>query len=99
MSCGNQPAYISVIIVAAFPSVDGTAAQSKVKSQSASRRKNKVKGITITLNLTCHSISAGGRLRTETTHEYSYRGCYAYVSILGSNTKIVHVLFRRVHIA
>src|SRR5436305_8188815 len=60
MSCGNQPAYISVIIVAAFPSVDGTAAQSKVKSQSASRRKNKVKGITITLNLTCHSISAGG---------------------------------------
>src|SRR3954453_2841340 len=34
MSCGNQPAYISVIIVAALPSVDGTAAQSKVKGKA-----------------------------------------------------------------
>src|SRR4051812_9470725 len=60
MSCGNQPAYISVIIVAAFPSVDGTAAQKQNQKQSASRRKNKVKGITITRKLTSHSISAGG---------------------------------------
>jgi hypothetical protein len=60
MSCGNQPAYISVIIVAALPSVDGTAAQKQSQRQSASRRKNKVKDITITVKLTCHSISAGG---------------------------------------
>jgi len=59
MSCGNQPAHISVIIVAAFPSVDGMAAQSKIKGKSASRRK--VKGITIIPKLTCHSISAGGK--------------------------------------
>jgi hypothetical protein len=64
MSCGNQPAYISVIIVAAFPSVDGTAAQKQNQKQSASRRKNKIKGITITLKLTSHSISAGGRARS-----------------------------------
>jgi hypothetical protein len=47
MSCGNQPAYISVIIVAAFPSVDGTAAQSKSKAHQG---EIKVKGITIILS-------------------------------------------------
>src|SRR5256885_1105431 len=59
MSCGNQPAHISVIIVAAFPSVDGTAVRQNQR-QKRIKEKNKVKGIAITPNLTCHSISAGG---------------------------------------
>jgi hypothetical protein len=45
MLCGNQPAYISVIIVAALPSVDGTAASTETESQKLIKEKNKVKGI------------------------------------------------------
>ena len=45
MLCGNQPAYISVIIVAAFPSVDGTAApEEENESQRLIKGKSKVKG-------------------------------------------------------
>jgi hypothetical protein len=43
MSCGNQPAYISVIIVAAFPSVDGTAAPSENQRQKLIKGKSKGK--------------------------------------------------------
>jgi hypothetical protein len=43
MSCGNQPAHISVIIVAALPSVDGTAAHTETESQKLIKEKNKSK--------------------------------------------------------
>jgi hypothetical protein len=65
MSCGNQPAYISVIIVAALPSVDGTTAQkAKSKAKRIKEKKPKSKP-NEQRSLTSHSISAGGASASE----------------------------------